>query len=122
MPIPSNKLELLTAISSSYEKLRKELISIPTEYYDLKNMPGHKKDTVMSPENLISYLIGWGDLVLDWHRDIVDGKEVTFPHVDYKWTELGDLALYFYNSYSAKSREIHLSNLDKMVSQLINLI
>ena len=66
MPIPTSKTELLDAIAQRFMKLGRTLDAVPTEFFDGKSMESHVKGTLMSPNDLVSYLIGWNKLVLKW--------------------------------------------------------
>ena len=66
MAVPKNKEELVQAIEDSYAKLKKELNSIPIEMTGKKELEGHAKGTQMSLNDLVSYLVGWSELVLGW--------------------------------------------------------
>ena len=68
MAVPVNKEELQNAITTNYNKLKKELEGIPVELTAISNLEGQVKDTTMSINNLVSYLIGWGELVLKWKK------------------------------------------------------
>lgn len=103
MAIPISKSELLEAISSRFAKLDTALDAVPLNMVDEKSMDGHAKGTMMSVNNLVSYLIGWNELVLKWLHQDDDGKPVEFPDVDFKWNELGALAQKFYEDYSDSS-------------------
>ncbi len=100
MAIPISKAELLTAIAEGFTKLDSALEAVPTEIADEKNFDGHAKGTMMSANNLVSYLIGWNELVLKWLEEDDRGQVVEFPEVGYKWNELGALAQKFYADYS----------------------
>ena len=95
MPIPKNKEELLADIASTYAKLKVDLESVPARLATGPLMEGHAKDTFMTVHNLTSYLIGWGELVLKWHKKKSRGEVVDFPETGYKWNELGKLAQKF---------------------------
>lgn len=82
MSIPHNKEELKKAINENYEKLVKELFTVPIHLVQLKELEGHSKNSTMSVHNLVSYLIGWGQLVI-------------------KWNDLGKLAQKFYSDYES---------------------
>jgi hypothetical protein len=99
MAVPQNKTELLSDIEKTYEKLQSDLKTIPVEFTNEKTLDGHAKDTMMSVNNLISYLIGWGELVLKWHHKKNNNQTVDFPETGYKWNELGKLAQKFYSDY-----------------------
>jgi len=77
----------------------KELASIPIELTTLNELDGHKKDTLMSINNLVAYLVGWGNLVLKWIHQKENGIETIFPENGFKWNELGLLAQKFYADY-----------------------
>lgn len=122
MPIPSTKEELIAAIESSYKKLRQEFASIPPELAHLKQMEGHARNTVMSPNNQLAYLLGWGKLVLKWNQRRDKGQAVDFPETGFKWNELGQLAQKFYADYEADDLPALLKKLDKTVSELLQLV
>ncbi|KES09456.1 Protein of unknown function (DUF1706), partial [Snodgrassella alvi SCGC AB-598-P14] len=46
-------------------------------------MEGHAKGTMMSAAQLVSYLIGWGELVLSWHKQEQSGQKIAFPEAGY---------------------------------------
>ena len=122
MPIPYSQKELLDAVRQDSAKLLVDLDRIPLNLFNLKTMEGHKKDTLMSPHNLCSYLVGWGNLVLKWEMDFQRGKSPIFPHENFKWTELGDLASHFYSLYQEISREELVNLLKDNVQQIEQLI
>lgn len=67
MAIPKNKEELLTAILDNYKKLTTEISGIPIEQSTKKELAGHSKNTLVSINNIVAYLRGWGQLVLKWN-------------------------------------------------------
>ena len=67
MAIPKNKEELLKAITINYKKLIDELSDIPIESTTIKDLEGHSKNSYMSINDLVAYLVGWGQLVLKWN-------------------------------------------------------
>ncbi len=122
MSVPKNKDELTKAISDNYQKLKKELLSIPIELTKEDSLPGHKMNTKMSISNLVSYLLGWGNLVLKWHARIDKDMIPDFPETGYKWNELGDLAQKFYIDYSKYTYKSLLQKLDKNVQTIKRLV
>jgi len=122
MAVPANKEELQIAIKTNYDKLKKELSGIPVELTNVSNLEGHAKNTVMSINNLISYLTGWGELVLKWNT-IKDNKQIVdFPETGYKWNELGKLAQKFYKDYEKDDFLTLCNKLDSTVSKILSLI
>jgi hypothetical protein len=122
MAIPTNKDELTRAIKDNYAKLKAELLSVPGHLTNVKELEGHSRNTLMSIDNLVAYLIGWGQLVLKWNDRKSKGKEVDFPETGYTWNELGKLAQQFYNDYEKDNYQTLLNRLDETTSQILRLI
>lgn len=122
MAIPKDKDELLKAIAGNYEKLQKELSEIPAALTDKKELEGHAKDTLMSVNNLMAYLIGWGQLLLKWHDKKSKGMEVDFPEKGFRWNELGQLAQKFYTDYQYDSYATLQKKLGKTVADILALV
>ncbi|UTY60267.1 ClbS/DfsB family four-helix bundle protein [Massilia sp. erpn] len=101
MSIPQTRQQLLDAIDSSYQKLASDLAAISPERAQEKTMEGHAQGSQMSVADLVSYLIGWNELVLKWCERKSQGMPVDFPETGYKWNELGRLAQKFYADYSS---------------------
>lgn len=122
MAVPANKEELQNAIKINYEKLKKELASIPVELTTTANLEGHVKDSKMSINNLVSYLVGWGELVLKWNIKKDNNEIVDFPETGFKWNELGKLAQKFYTDYENDDFQTLCNKLDNTVSKILSLI
>ncbi|WP_353163806.1 ClbS/DfsB family four-helix bundle protein [Empedobacter brevis] len=122
MAVPTNKEELLKAIETNYEKLKNELATVSYDMSTLQNLEGHAKGTTMSINNLLSYLIGWGKLVLKWNDKKERNEPVDFPETGYKWNELGKLAQKFYQEYKDDNFETLEIKLDETVHQILDLI
>ncbi|MEV9498688.1 ClbS/DfsB family four-helix bundle protein [Aliarcobacter butzleri] len=118
MAVPVNKEELILAINTNYVKLKKELENIPIEL----TLEGHSKGTLMSINNLLSYLLGWQELVLKWNVKKQNKEEVDFPETGYKWNQLGKLAQKFYDDYKNDDFNTLLFKLDKKVEEILKLI
>lgn len=122
MAIPTTKKTLQKAIETNYEKLKNELATIPVELTTLRELEGHSKGTMISINNLLAYLVGWGELVLKWN-DKKDNKEpVHFPETGYKWNELGKLAQKFYQDYQDCDFDALTEKLHKTVKGIMELI
>ena len=122
MAIPNSKEELQTAIKTSFDKLLKEVAEIPEELVTIEELEGHSKGSLMSINDLLAYLIGWGELVLKW----VERKEmdlpVDFPETGFKWNELGKLAQKFYQDYKDDTFDQRLTTLQQTVDQILEYI
>lgn len=122
MSIPKNKTDLQNAIQENYKKLCLELEQIPLEQNENRELIGHSKDTMMSINNLLAYLVGWGELVLKWNEQKNKGNEVDFPKTGYKWNELGKLAQKFYKEYENDNFETLTTKLKQNTNKILNLI
>lgn len=122
MAIPQNKTELIEAIAISYAKLLKDLKMVSSEKAYDKELLGHKRGTKMSVADLVAYLIGWADLVLEWNEAFSQNKNPTLPHASYKWNELGDLALHFYDYYYDPDFTRLLKAFDLRVENILTMI
>lgn len=99
MPIPTSKTELIAAIDLTFDKLMGDLARVPEHHARDKTLDGHAAGTMMSPADLVAYLIGWNELVLKWLDTDDRGDAVAFPEAGFKWNELGRLAQKFYADY-----------------------
>lgn len=122
MAIPSNKEELIIAIESNYKKLKAEIDSIPEDLSDVKTLKGHSKGSLMSVNDLLAYLIGWGELVLKWNSKKELNEMVDFPETGFKWNELGKLAQKFYQDYHNEDFNQLKLKLDYTVDKILVLI
>ena len=122
MALPINKKELQKAIISNYTKLKKELLTIPFEKTSINELEGHSKGTLMNINNLISYLVGWGELVIKWNEKKDNNEAVDFPETGYKWNELGKLAQKFYEDFKDDDFNSLIIKLDKTVETILLLI
>ena len=122
MAVPTNKKELIDDIKTTYSKLIKDLEDIPSKLTKTKELEGHAKGTNMSVFNLISCLIGWGELVLKWDRKMKNNEQVDFPETGYKWNELGKLANKFYLDYENLQYLELLQKLDNVVVEILEII
>lgn len=122
MAIPKNKKELQQAIVDNYSKLASELLTIPADKTTKKELEGHAKGTVMSINDLVAYLLGWGQLVLKWHDKKSKGLVVDFPETGYKWNELGLLAQKFYKDYEKLNSKTLFEKLERTVNDILKLI
>ncbi|GAB3424742.1 ClbS/DfsB family four-helix bundle protein [Niabella aquatica] len=122
MAVPTNKSELQTAIKINYEKLCKELLTISSAKAGVKELEGHAKGSLMSINNLLSYLVGWGVLILKWIDKKDHNKAVDFPETGYRWNELGKLAQKFYRDYENDDFTALQGKLDETIREILKVI
>ncbi len=122
MAVPTTKEQLLAAIDKNYRLLQVQIHRFPLSQVQWKVMDGHAQGTQMSLHNLVSYLLGWGQLVLFWQKNKQDITGIDFPAVGYKWNELGKLAQKFYKDYEELSFEVLVMNLEMTVEEILKNI
>ena len=97
--VPKNKEELQKSISVAFQKILSDYLTIPCHLTREVGVIGNVKGTEISVSDSVSYLIGWGKLVLKWYDLKSNNKFVDFPKTGYKWNELGKLAQHFHSEY-----------------------
>ncbi|RXJ72129.1 hypothetical protein CS022_17840 [Veronia nyctiphanis] len=120
--IPDSKQALLHAIEGSVKKLIKDYREIPVCMSKVNAIEGNIKGTKISVCDTVSYLIGWGNLVLKWCDRDKQGLNIDFPETGYKWNELGNLAQHFHQQHQSKSYQTLLNMLENTTSQILTLI
>lgn len=100
LKVYSNKQELKSEISKSYEKYISEFDDIPETLKD-KRVDGVDR----TPAENLAYQVGWTTLVLKWEEDEKNGLEVKTPTEDFKWNQLGELYQWFTLTYANLSIE-----------------
>lgn len=98
MPLPTTKSELLEKLKQAYTKLDSEFDVVDSEREKLKDIEGN-----ISCCDVLSYQIGWANLLIGWEQQELKGKTPAMPAKGFKWNQLGDLAQYFYSQSSKKS-------------------
>lgn len=122
MPILENKESLLSEIHRSYFLLKSDLQLIPADRTRNLELDGHQKNSLMSVHNLVSYLIGWGELLLKWQHLKTQNLRCELPDTGYEWNELGRLAQKFYKDYQVLEYEELLLKFDVTVSRITALV
>lgn len=121
--IATNKQELIDDISSTYKKLRSEFDDIPLSIVNEKTMEWQIKDSKMSVCNLLSYLVGWAELMLK--RDRVYTNENRIPDLPDTWYSMSDwgkLAERFYKEYGTHDYKTLLEKLDTWVWEILEIL
>lgn len=122
MPVPNSKAELLDAIEQTFTRLGDDLDRVPAETVRDPVLPGHVKGTMMSPADLLGYLIGWNQQVLTWHRRRAAGLPDGFPAAGIGWNELGLLAQRFYAEHADDSWDSLRAQLTDAKNAIVSLI
>lgn len=118
-----NKDELIDDIKSTYKKLRNQFTDIPSDKVLEETMEWHIKGTKMSLHNLLSYLVGWWELMLK--RDEVYTKENRIPDLPDTWYTMNDwwkLAERFYKDYEGYKYDDLLEKFDEIVMKILKML
>ncbi|POH59585.1 hypothetical protein C3B59_16935 [Cryobacterium zongtaii] len=99
MAVPTSKADLVAAIGTTFAQLEADLDRVPPSLVYDQVLPGHAKGTMMSPAELVSYLIGWNEQVATWHARRAAGLPDELPAAGITWNELGLLAQRYYDAY-----------------------
>ena len=120
--VPQSKNELLAAINSVFPKLMADYQVVPESLSRKCGVEGNIKGTQISVCDSVAYLVGWGRLVLKWHRLKSSGEPVEFPESGYKWNQLGLLAVSFQEKYSTWQYNDLLNELESTTNEIIALV
>ncbi|MGW4099725.1 ClbS/DfsB family four-helix bundle protein [Mycobacterium sp. NPDC004974] len=101
MGVPTSKAELLHALNKTFMQLSADLDRVPPELAREPLLTGHVKNNMISPADLVAYLIGWNQQVLTWHQRRAAGQPDEFPAPGIKWNKLGRLAQRYYAEHRA---------------------
>ena len=122
MAVPNSKAELLAAINTNFDRLLADLSKVPPDRARERSLDRHAAGSTMSPADLVSYLIGWNELVLKWLELDDRGARVDFPETGFKWNQLGLLAQKFYRDYDALDYPHLLERLQEAKGRLVKTI
>lgn len=122
MAVPASQSELLRAIEKTYSALNADLDEVPLALVNEPILVGHVSGTMMSPADLVAYLIGWNEQVLTWHARRDAGLPDELPAPGIKWNELGLLAQRYYAEFAELSWCERRARLQKARDALVTLI
>lgn len=122
MAVPASKADLLAAISTTFGKLMQDLARVPPDRAREASLEGHAAGTMMSPADLVAYLLGWNELVLTWLERDDRGEPVDFPETGFRWNDLGALAQKFYADYQSLEWQDLLARLTAANARLVATI
>lgn len=112
-----NREELILEISNRAKLFIKEFNDINEKDKD-KLIDGVDR----TPAQMISYQLGWMNLLLDWEKQEQQGDTVITPAKNYKWNNLGGLYESFYNEYDKYTLKELSDMFIKKEQQIIELI
>ena len=121
--VAQNKQELIEVITKTYEKLRKEFDDIPKSMVLDVSMEGQIKNTQMSIHNLLSYLVGWAELMIKWNKIYTEEHRIPdLPDTGYNMSDWWKLAERFYKKYRDYEYEELLQKFDTEISEILKML
>jgi len=120
--IAKSKEQLQQAIELTLQKILADYLTIPEDVARKIAVEGNVKGTQISVCDTVSYLIGWGKLVLKWHAQKSAGQSVDFPETGYQWNQLGKLAQSFHLQYQSWTYNDLLVELKSTIAEILCLI
>lgn len=117
MAIPQSKAELLAALTTEYQKLEAELVSIPEKMTRERTVTGD-----ISVCDIAAYQAGWGKLLIHWYDTGKKGEMPVLPAEGYKWNQLGELAKHFYKTAEKEKYSDLLKQFGAMVIRVRQII
>lgn len=95
--------------------------SIQKEYNALIETILSAQSPTKEIQDLISYQIGWGILLLSWYQAGVDNKTIQMPGAGFNTWDYKGLAEHFYQEYEAPLAK-QLKQFYQIASQIINIV
>ena len=113
----NNKSELIKAIKNNANLFIKE-------YSDIEETSMNKIDEEIeySPFQMLTFCIGWMDLVLAWEDEEQKGIQETTLATEWKWNDLGWLYQSLYDKYNNYSLNELINNFNQKVESIVDLI
>ena len=113
----SNKLELVEAIKNNADLFIKEYSDIEESSINIV-----VDEIGYTPFQMLSFCIGWMDLVLSWEDEEQKGIQETSLATEWKWNDLGWLYQSFYNKYNNYSLNELINTFNQKVKSIIDLV
>lgn len=113
---------------NSKEELIDEIIKRKELFInEFESIKENEKDIIIdeidrTPAQMISYQLGWMNLILFWEDENKKGIDVKTPSKDYKWNNLGGLYEDFYKQYEKYSLEELIDEFNNSVDKIIDLV
>lgn len=113
---------------NSKEELIDEIIKRKELFInEFESIKENEKDIIIdeidrTPAQMISYQLGWMNLILFWEDENKKGIDVKTPSKDYKWNNLGGLYEDFYKQYEKYSLEGLIDEFNNSVDKIIDIV
>lgn len=113
----TNKSELKEEIKNNASLFIKEYSDIEEKSKNIID-----EEIGYSPFQMLSFCIGWIDLVLSWENEEQKGIQKTTLATEWKWNDLDWLYQSCYNKYNDYSLKELIDNFNQKVDSIIQLV
>lgn len=110
----ANKVALVAEIRKTADRFISEFADVSESDKAMRLL-----EVDRTPQEILSYQLGWMNLLLSWDHDELNGKEVVTPSPGYKWNQLGGLYQSFYSKYQDESLARLIELFESTVDELI---
>ncbi len=110
-----NKQELI-------DEINKQANLFISEFKDIENKDLIVDGVDRTPAQMISYQLGWMNLILFWEQDEKNGNKVITPTPEYKWNNLAALYQNFYKTYERNSLTELVNLFVKLKDRVVDLV
>jgi hypothetical protein len=86
-----NKQDLIDAVNKTYDAFVAEFAAVDEQDIHVRIDVVDK-----TPAEMLAYQIGWLNLLMDWEKNELAGREVVLPAPGIKWNQIGTLQQKFY--------------------------
>lgn len=112
-----NTKDLVEHLKSSYQKFIAEYDGISDSVADNRIAQVDK-----TPREMLSYQVGWINMILSWEKTEESGQEITTPTPGYKWDQMRQLYDDFNVKYGSAGLQQEEKELENLVRELIDWV
>jgi hypothetical protein len=116
MPIPKTKQELLDAMESEFELLKKSFEGLSEKQMTTGVVCGR-----WSTKDVLSHLIEWKKMFLGWYKAGLRGENPKTPADDLKWNQTRELNERIYQKWKNEPLDLVLAELDGRYKEMLRL-
>lgn len=113
--------DLSKQLISAYNKLSETTKKMPASLIDKEIVTQFEKNTV-SVTNVLSYLIGWINLLVSWYEKGKQHKSFIMPGEGFSKWEYEKIAHHFYSKYEENSLDNQLLSLKIITQKIISIV
>jgi len=117
MQVYKNSAELIDKIRNSYHQFIDQYEGITDDVADERIEQVEK-----TPREMLSYQVGWINMILSWEKTEEGGQDITTPTPGYKWDQIRQLYDDFNVKYGSQGLDNEKEELGRVVEELVDWI